>query len=156
MYQHNVTILLTDTLRIGYSGPFDKCIMDTTTIKQYTSRQQQDINLVRLYLQAITLSDLSNHDGTKIRKNALASQREEGQRLRQHWPRQDNVTASQQRLWRHYITSNFIRYGQNWRNSLGQTRPDLRPRPPWSHRLAAPIMDDISHTEPAKDLSTYM
>jgi len=156
LFQHNVTISITDTLYIVYSGPHDKCIMDTDAIKFYTPQQQRDINLVRLHLQAITLSDLSNPDGKTIRHHALAGIRKENQRLRQHWPRQDVVTASQRRLWKNYITSNFIRYGQAWRNSLGSTRPDLRPRPPWQHQFVAPSMEDVFRTEPSNDLSMYM
>ena len=95
MYQHNVTATITDTLNIVYSGEHDRCIMDTQTIRHYSQQQQRDINLVRLHLQAITLSDLSSPDGKRIRPKALSGFREVDQRPRQNWPRQESITASQ-------------------------------------------------------------
>jgi hypothetical protein len=71
MYQHNVTATITDTLTIVYSGVHDRCIMDTPTIRHYSPQQQRDINLVRIHLQAITLSDLSSPDGKTIRPQAI-------------------------------------------------------------------------------------
>jgi hypothetical protein len=71
MYQHNITATISDTLHI-YRSPQDQCIMEGITLKQYTPQQQRDINLVRLYLQAITLFDLSTPDGKTIRPNALS------------------------------------------------------------------------------------
>jgi hypothetical protein len=35
------------------------------------------------------------------------------------WPRQELPTAQQVRLWRRYISSNFLRYPDNWKTSLG-------------------------------------
>jgi hypothetical protein len=56
LYQHNITVNISDTLRIRYSNNFDRCIMDSETIKRYSPSQQKDINLVRLHLQVLTLS----------------------------------------------------------------------------------------------------
>jgi hypothetical protein len=105
MYQHNITVTVTDTLCIVYSGPHDKCIMDAKSLSQYTPQQQQDINLVRIHLQALTLSDLSTSDGHNIQPQALEGIRAASYRPRQNWPRQENVTASQRRLWKRYLTS---------------------------------------------------
>lgn len=71
MYQHNVTATITDTLRIVYSSSHDQCIMECPTLTKYSPQQQQLINLVRLHLQVLTLSDLSMPDGKTIRSNAL-------------------------------------------------------------------------------------
>ena len=158
MYQHNITVTITDTLRIVLSGHYDQCIMDTPTIRQYSIQQQKDINLVRIHLQAITLSDLSSPDGSQIRSQALRGVREATQQLRQHWPRQESVTASQRRLWTRYVTSNFIRYDRYWKHGLGLTSPHLRPRaslPPF----IAPLMADASQDQPRpahQDLKTYI
>jgi hypothetical protein len=110
MYLHNVTATITDTLNIVYSGEHDRCIMDTQTIRHYSPKQQRDINLVRIHLQAITLSDLSSSDGKRIRPKALRGVREANQQPRRNWPRQESITASQQRIWQRYVTSNFIHY----------------------------------------------
>lgn len=143
MYQHKVTATISDTLRIGYSSQQDKCIMEGSTLQQYSPQQQRDINLVRLYLQAITLSDLSTPDGKSIRTNSLHGICEEAQHIRQNWPRQEAVTAPQRQLWTRYIKTNFLRYDKNWINNLGHTRPELRPCTPRPHAIA-PIMSDQS------------
>jgi hypothetical protein len=59
LYQHHISVNITDTLCIRFSNKFDQCIMDTEALSRYTPGQQQDINLVRLYIQALTLSDMS-------------------------------------------------------------------------------------------------
>ena len=109
IYQHNITINITDTLQIRYSGKQDQCIMDCEALERYTPGQQRDINLVRLYIQALTLSDLSTPDGLTIHEHFLQGQRSASQKLRVYWPRQSSPTKSQRRLWRNFITSNFIR-----------------------------------------------
>jgi hypothetical protein len=81
LYTHNISITLTDTLKIGYSGSLDRCIMDTKSIQQYNPQQQRDINLVQLHLQALTLSDhhrqmetpYVNWQSKDIAKNTSAS-----------------------------------------------------------------------------------
>jgi hypothetical protein len=49
--------------------------MDPVLIKGYTGPQQHAINLVRTYLQATTLSDISNGEGTNIDDQALHGKR---------------------------------------------------------------------------------
>jgi hypothetical protein len=61
--QHNLTISLTDTFTVLLRGPKDKCLMNRDALSRYSTQQQHDINLVRLYLQIITLSDRSQQDG---------------------------------------------------------------------------------------------
>jgi hypothetical protein len=141
LYTHNIEITLTDTLRIVYSGKSDQCIMNVEFLQQYTIQQQRDINLVRHHLQAITLSDISDPDRNTIRIQALCGHREAHQRLRQNWPRQDEPTSSQQKLWTRYISSNFIRYDWHWRQALGDTRPTQQPWSPWLPTIQ-PIMGD--------------
>lgn len=156
LYTHNITVTLTDTLGIIYSGSSDKCIMDTAAIQQYTPQQQKDINLVRLYLQAITLSDLSNPDGKTIRIAALEGNREAHQRIRRHWPRHEQVTTSQRKLWTsRFISSNFLRYGRLWKQPLGNTRPPHRPRSAHVPSIT-PILADISPEIPSVNLSEYI
>ena len=62
LYLHNMTVTLTDSLQIKLRGKFDQCIMNPTLIKKYTPSQQLDINLVLLFLQVITLSDMNEPD----------------------------------------------------------------------------------------------
>jgi ribonuclease HI len=155
LYTHNITITLTDTLQIVFSGQSDQCIMNMDFLQRYTIPQQRDINLVRLYLQAITLSDISEPAGNKIRPQALRGYREENQRLRKNWPRQDELTVSQRKLWTRYISSHFLRYDRHWKKPLGDTRPGNRPRSPWFPTIQ-PIMGDAIPVSAAPDLSSYL
>ncbi len=60
MSNHNIQITVSDSFSIKLIGKNDKYIMDLQCLKGYTTSQQKDLNLVRLYLQASTLSDLSD------------------------------------------------------------------------------------------------
>ena len=129
--------------------------MDSPLLRKYTPQQQRDINLVRLYLQAITLSDLSAPEGIQIRPQALLGNRELGQRLRTNWPRQESVSPTQRRLWSRFISSNYLRYDRYWLHALGPVRLDLRPKqrqPP----LIAPTMYDDTLGTPPTTLKEYL
>jgi Reverse transcriptase (RNA-dependent DNA polymerase) len=123
LYQHNISVNITDTLRIRFSNKFDRCIMETEALQRYSPKQQRDINLVRLYIQAVTLSDMSTPDGETIHDQMLQGQRRPGQHIRANWPRQSEPSTSQRRLWRKFIESTYLRYGQKWRYPLGLTLP---------------------------------
>jgi hypothetical protein len=96
---HNMTVTLTDSLKINLRGKFDQCTMNPTLIKQYTPSQQLDINLVRLFLQVITLSDMNELDGTNACPHHILGQRRPNQHIeRETWPRQQAVTGAQTKL----------------------------------------------------------
>jgi hypothetical protein len=59
LYQHNLTISLTETMTVQFRGRHDQCIMNQSHLQRYSPIQQKDINLVRLHLQIITLADMS-------------------------------------------------------------------------------------------------
>jgi hypothetical protein len=48
LYQHNMTLSITDSLSIVFQGQHDQCIMQPTKLSRFSPRQQLDINLVRL------------------------------------------------------------------------------------------------------------
>ena len=90
LYQHNMQISLTDTLTVHFQGNRDQCVMNQTHLRSYTPLQQTDINLVRLHLQVITLSDLSTADGKDINEFFLRGERTPQQPIRKTtWPRQE-------------------------------------------------------------------
>jgi hypothetical protein len=120
LFQHNLTVSLTDTIKIHIRGKFDKCIMNTAALSRYTTRQQSDINLVRIHLQIITLSDMSHEDGTTACIHHAQGARRPDQKIRtKTWPRQEPPTKQQVRLWKRYISSNFLRYLNKWKTPLG-------------------------------------
>jgi hypothetical protein len=145
LYQHSITVNISETLRIRYSNKFDRCIMDSDTLRRYHTGQQRDINLVRLYLQVLTLSDLSTSDGTAIRECFLSGRRHAEQQIRRHWPRQSIPTNSQRRLWRNYITSTFISHGTKWRTPLGPSALHHRPQFSGSPCLVSTIPQKLGH-----------
>jgi hypothetical protein len=77
IYQHNITVNISETLCIRYSNKFDCCIMDSDAIRLVNKPGQQSNikNLVRLHHQVLTLSDLSTSDGTTIREWFLRGRR---------------------------------------------------------------------------------
>ena len=112
--------------------------MDSDALTRYSPAQQRDINLVRLHIQVVTLSDLSHSDGIHIREHFLHGLRSEGQKIRTHWPRQAAPTVSQRRLWKKFISSNYLRYGLKWKSQLGLSAPQQRPQPIGHPRVDEP------------------
>ena len=82
LFIHNMKISLTDSLRVQLRGKNDACIMQQSLLKHYTPQQQMDINLVRLFLQVITLSDVSTPDGRDICGHHLRGDRRPNQKIR--------------------------------------------------------------------------
>ena len=58
LFLHNMHVVVTDSYVDPLSGPTDQYIMDPLHLQRYGTSQQRDINLVRIYLQVSTLSDL--------------------------------------------------------------------------------------------------
>ena len=147
IFVNNLRITLTDSLKICLRGKHDQCIMNLEILQRYTVQQQVDINLVRLYLQIITLSDASTQVGDEICNFHLRGERRPNQIIRKNtWPRQEPPTSSQRRLWRKYITSSFLRYGTKWKNQLGPlllNRPPLIPYIPLSPGSSMTLKDYI-------------
>jgi hypothetical protein len=102
--------------------------MNTDALSRYSTREQSNINLVRIYLQIITLPDMSLPDGNSACTHHLQGARRPNQQHRQKtWPRQDIPSALQLRLWCKYISSNFMRYSNKWKQALGSTTPRTNP-----------------------------
>ena len=126
---HNVTISVTDGLRLEKEGRYDEFIMNQSRLSHYSVSQQRDINLVRLYLQCTTLADLRDpHDERSISRLALGGERPLGFVCKPGWPRQETPSPSQTRLWRRYMSSHFLRYGTLWKrvpnDSLRESRKE--------------------------------
>ena len=144
LYQHNLQISLSDSLNIKLRGKFDECIMNIDHLTRYTPQQQNDINLVRIYLQVITRSDMSTTN-KDICPFQSAGKRRPNQRIRkQTWPRQPLVTPSQQRIWSKYISSNFLRYGLKWRQPVDLGTHLQQPKLPTSYDTLSDYLRSLS------------
>ncbi|KAI2511184.1 hypothetical protein MHU86_3149 [Fragilaria crotonensis] len=121
---HNIRITLTDTFQIALQGKDDQYIMDLKRLQGYTTRQQKDLNLVRLYLQVTTLAELvDTSENGKIATWAFEGTRPTSFMDNKAWPRQERLTHQQQRLWKRYISAHYLRYDRFWRTP---PRPTLR------------------------------
>ncbi|KAI2505387.1 hypothetical protein MHU86_9093 [Fragilaria crotonensis] len=109
MSNHNIRITLTDNFNLELQGRNDQYIMDLSRLKGYSVRQQTDLNLVRLYLQVTTIAELTDtHESNKIAEWALEAQRPAHFIDARTWPRQQVVSPSQRRLWKRYVSSQFL------------------------------------------------
>ena len=127
MSNHNIRITLTDTFTITLQGRHDSCIMDLQRLRGYSTRQQIDLNLVRLHLQVSTIAELVDPtESNKIATWALEARRPNHFCNNKAWPRQDVLTPSQRRLWKRYIQSQYLRYDRFWATSPRPTLRDLK------------------------------
>ncbi|KAI2492011.1 hypothetical protein MHU86_22536 [Fragilaria crotonensis] len=70
MANHNISVTITEQPSLQLSGRRDQFIMQPHHLAQYSTAQQRDINLVRLYLQVNTLAEMQ--DVTRPNTIALA------------------------------------------------------------------------------------
>ena len=143
LFQHNLTLTFTNSLQIHLQGSSDQHIMQPLQLKKYSPQDQRDINLVRLYIQAITLSDVSTPDGNHITWEALHGHRALTQVVRKNWPRQRAPTKHQSNVWKRYMVENFLRYNTTWKTPLGEVLPNTyETYKSWRNRMRAATFDD--------------
>ena len=130
MSNHNLRITITDlpphsTLK----GKHDQYIMETNRLKGYSTQQKRDLNLTRIFLQVTTIADMADStDPTQIAEWAIAGTRPSNFISNRAWPRQNLVSQSQKRLWRRYISSQFLRYDRKWKTPPKATMKELKQR----------------------------
>ena len=88
LFHYNMKVSLTDTLDVQLRDQNDRCIMNSEFLTRYTTQQKRDINLVRLCLQIITLSDMTRSDGIHV-----CDYHRQGLRRPQQSIRQKNVAT---------------------------------------------------------------
>ena len=116
LYCHNLTVDISEAYTPNIRGPTDQLIMQQCHLVRYTPIQQRDINLVRIYLQLSTLSEMS--DSTKrgsIRLDFLDAIRPRDFTASPLWPRQQTPTTAHRKLWKGYLKSSFLRYVPYWK-----------------------------------------
>ena len=131
MSNHNITISLTTFLPMTLQSHQDAFIMSLERLKGYSPQQQKDINLVRLHLQATTIADLSDtQDSSLIDQLSFNGTRPVTFQRNPACLRQELPSASQRRLWKRYIRSQFLRYDRYWKASPFPRRRSSAQQPP--------------------------
>ena len=116
LYCQNMSITVTNAPTVRLHSSSDQYIMQTAHLNRYTPAQQRDINLVRMHVQVQTLADLSDPDRpTCIRLDYLDAVRPPDFVSDSQWPRQHTPTKQQQRLWKGFIRSYYLRYTPYWK-----------------------------------------
>ena len=153
-YQHNLSITTTALYTPSLRTSNDRYLMDPTNLASFTSSQILDINLVRIYLQASTLSDLSaGTDGRTICEHQFRGERPPAFKHQTHWPRQTPPIRSQIHLWSKFLSINFLRYRYFWKSPLGALLnvPSSLPNTPFatrSHPFDYPRLQDFLRALP--------
>ncbi|KAI2498976.1 hypothetical protein MHU86_15539 [Fragilaria crotonensis] len=126
---HNLTVSVSDALQLEKKGSHDEFVMQPSRLAQYTGSQQRDINLVRIYLQCTTISEMRDvQDPRSIAKEALAGVRHSNFAPKPGWPRQEEPTSTQRRLWKRYLSSQFLRYGSLWKRVPSDSLREIKAR----------------------------
>lgn len=126
---HNLTISVSDVLQYSLQGSNDEYIMQPDRLAFYNASQQRDINLVRLYMQCTLLSDMSDATNPRCISNSfLVGERPSHFTSKTGWPRQERPSPKQRRLWKRFISSQYLRYGQFWKRRPTETLRDLKSR----------------------------
>jgi hypothetical protein len=108
MSNHNLSVTLTDVLSLSVQRAGDSFIMVSDHLHRYSVIHQKDINLVRMYLQVTFLSDMAAPDGKTLLPHFLQGNRPTPFHSTAIWPRQENPTNSQKKLWRKYLATSFL------------------------------------------------
>ena len=113
---NNMHLQISDLHLDPLHGPKDEYIMQSEHLKRHTPAQQQDLNLVRLWLQVATLADMCDPDcSNRILLCYLDGNRPSDFEPSPKWPRQAHPSKAQQRLWKRFIRSSFLRYPPYWK-----------------------------------------
>ena len=137
LFQHNLQITMNDSPNLSTHSKMDQFIMNPLHLSRFTPIQKLDLNLVRLYLQAVTLHDLSaGTDGKTICPHKYQGARPPDFHESRTWPRQLPPSPSQVKLWSKFFSDSFLRYRFFWRQSLGPRLPTV----------SIPNADDIFQT----------
>jgi hypothetical protein len=113
-----MSITLTEQTTINKASPTDQFIMQADHLQRYSIGQQRDINLVRIYLQVITLADMTDAaQPNQILLSYLDGIRPQQWKETMRWPCQATPSMAQRRLWKRYLVSSFLRYVPYWKQN---------------------------------------
>jgi hypothetical protein len=94
----------------------DRTIMDSTKSNYFTKTELKSINACRIYLQVITISKITNEEGTQILPSVLHGKVDQNNvpalwkktKSRLKWPRQPYPSVPSWKLWKKYLLMHLI------------------------------------------------
>jgi hypothetical protein len=86
----------------------------------YDNRQLFDINVVRLHLKVMTLSDVVTAQGKQITEEVFEGTKPTDRYSKLKWPRQPVTTTKQQKLWKAALEAAFTLSGRSLQQPLGK------------------------------------
>ena len=109
--KNNIHIEETTTTNMIPRRENDKFIMEVIAAGNnlFTNNELAHINRCRLYLQASTLSDITNGNGMQLRRGSLKGHIKPHNQSYYNWPRQARPGATSWRLWRKALKRCFMR-----------------------------------------------
>ena len=94
------------TQKIGLLREKDECIMDKVMESKISDTEKRQVNRCRVYMQVITLADITTGDGKRIRSEAWAVQKCSRQGIT--WPEWGTPSTADKNVWRRVIRSIFF------------------------------------------------
>ncbi len=83
----------------------DKFLMDYFNTCQFASKTMESLNRCRIFLRAITLSDITTADGSRLLLGIKSNRHTQGRRSRLDWPQQDKPSKRDWTLWSEALTN---------------------------------------------------
>ena len=116
LVNNNMSITVSDIHLDRTQCSTDEYIMNEVHLRRYSTSQQRDLNLIRIWLQITTLADTADPvRPNRIQPGYLDAKRPQDFVPLETWPRQAQPSKSQMRLWKRYITSSFLCYIPYWK-----------------------------------------
>jgi hypothetical protein len=136
MFNHNITIKMNDLQVVPLQSAQDDYIMCVIRLKEYSTQEQIDINLVRIYLQVTSVAEMVDPKDRKcISPDQLHGIRLPTFESNPGWPRQTTPSQDQVRLWKKYVSTQFLRHDLYWKRI---------PTPPSNDSATSSIESDTS------------
>ena len=100
MAQHNLRLEITDKWTLKPHCNHDRSLMKVSSESNISDFKLFHINCCRIYLQVISVADISTADGTNIREEILSCMRIKDRKSPLVWPNQQEHTSQQKLHWK--------------------------------------------------------
>jgi hypothetical protein len=127
----------------------DSLIMDSTTIKELSRKEQILVNRCRLFLQIENLSDITNAEGKQILSQYINNHPTKPSRSRKKWPLQGDPGREAWNIWKRVISRAFLNANDELLKPLGAWTKQNMTRnyeAYWSQTEAALIQQHGKHS----------